>query len=258
MAFTAVPGSPPTPAHLAALYGSWLTDAIIQCAQIRSFDDLEGRQLVGFRGRSGDYQGYGFPYFIPETPDWCGWRLRRDIPDLVYDAQGVPHEKKKYVVAPGSTSQLYFPPGIPPDRLDDATMPVTVVEGEKKCLSLHRLATYDIVTGADNANAARWLAVGIGGVWNWKGTRGKTTNALGKPQPVKGPIPDLDLLVWPGRLVYLCFDSDLDTNNEVRWARLALTRELIRRGALIRWVELKDHNGGPFPAKMGVDDLLAL
>ena len=131
---------------------------------------------------------------------------------------------------------------------------VAIVEGEKKCLSLHRLATYDKVTGADNAIAARWLALGIGGVWNWKGTRGKATNARGKPQPVKGPIPDLDILIWTSRLVYLCFDSDLDTNDEVRWARLALTRELIRRGALIRWVELKDHNGGPFPAKMGVDD----
>jgi len=131
MAFTAVPGSPPTPAHLAVLYNSWLTDDIIRDAGIRSFDNAEGRILVGFRGHVGDYAGFAFAYHLPGSPNIRGWRLRRDVPDLVYDGQGVPHEKKKYVVAPGSASQLYFPPGIPPDYLGNASLSVAIVEGEK-------------------------------------------------------------------------------------------------------------------------------
>jgi len=68
------------------------------------------------------------------------------------------------------------------------------------------------------------------------------------------PIPDLDLIQWRGRTVYLCFDSDVTQKREVRRALWALRCELARRGAEVRVVHLPQGEDG---GKVGLDDFLA-
>ena len=102
--------------------------------------------------------------------------------------------------------------------------PVIVTEGEFKTLALWRLANHE-------STAPRFLPIGLGGVWNWRGTVGKTTGPNGDRRDVKGVIPDLDLIVWESRRVIIAFDADADKNEQVEIARSLLARELRTHGA---------------------------
>jgi hypothetical protein len=61
------------------------------------------------------------------------------------------------------------------------------------------------------------------------------------------------LIDWKERIVYLVFDTNVKTNESVQAARRELGKELARRGALVRFVDLPEMAG-----VNGVDDLLAL
>ena len=81
---------------------------------------------------------------------------------------------------------------------------------------------------------------------------GKSTGPKGERIDVKGPINDLDRVVWNGRTVTILFDRNVRTNPSVSSARTGLSHELKKRGAAVRFVDL--------PADCdvnGVDDLLA-
>ena len=51
----------------------------------------------------------------------------------------------------------------------------------------------------------------MSGVYNWRGTIGKTVGPDGSRLDVKGAIPDLDWLVWAGRKVVIAYDADAVT-----------------------------------------------
>jgi len=187
-----------------------------------------------------------FPYCLPWEPRPHSYRIRRDHPDLEMGKDGKPKPRGKYLGAPGSTNRLYFPPGITREQLADITIPIIVVEGEKKALALHRLASH-------NSDAPRFIPIGISGVWNWRGTVGKTGGPRGERLDVKGPINDLGHIVWGGRKVSILFDADVHTNDSVKWARDGLCRELKTRDAEVGFVSLPEDCG-----VNGVDDLLAL
>jgi hypothetical protein len=121
---------------------SWLTDELIDAAKIGEVDDANGRRLVGVRGKLGEYQGITFPNIFPGEAYERSCRLRRDEPDVAWNANGQRKSEKKYLTAPGTQQQLYFPP-VPPEWLLDTALKISVIEGEKKCLALHRLATYE-------------------------------------------------------------------------------------------------------------------
>ena len=240
-------GAPPTEEDVRSLCeNSWLSDEIIEQAQIRRVDDATARELLGRNGRSGAYQGLAFPYFLPGQDHVREYRVRRDQPDIE-SKDGKLKERGKYLSPPGRGNQLYFVPGTPPEALSDTDLPVTLAEGEKKTLALHRLATWGDPT------KPRWLAVGLSGVWNWRGTTGKTTGSDGGRRDVKGVIGDFDRITWDDRLAYICFDSDVHTNPSVQAARRQLLAELRSRGARCRLVTLPNREG----AKVSVDDLLA-
>jgi hypothetical protein len=63
---------------------------------------------------------------------------------------------------------LYVVPGIDRGLLLDATVPVVVTEGEFKTLALWRLANHG------SPGKSRFLPLGLSGVYNWRGTVGKT------------------------------------------------------------------------------------
>lgn len=228
---------------LAALHKSYITPDLAKQAGIFRVDSREGAALVGRNGR-GDYSGIVFPYQWPAEDKPREYRLRRDHPDLEEQPDGLPpKEKAKYLSPPGRGNRLYFAPQSVPADLDNTELPIVVVEGEKKCLALHRLSA---------ESGKRFLPIGIAGVWSFRGVVGKEHDAKGSRRHVKGIIPDFDRIVWNGRTVNILFDTNVATNKSVKGARNALSKELTSRGAVTRFVNLPTDLG-----INGVDDLLA-
>ena len=224
------------------LAARWIERQLADLAQIRRFDSESGRALVGRRDR-GNYEGLGIPYFLPGESRIREWRLRRDHPDMEYK-DGKPKERGKYLSPPGRKNLLYFVPGIPPELLKAADIPVIITEGEFKTLASWRLSNYE-------SASPRFVPIGLAGVWNWRGTIGKDTGPNGERRDVKGVIPDFDLVVWEGRRVIIAFDADANQNEQVEIARSLLARELRMRGADVAWVTWDIAQG------KGIDDLLA-
>src|SRR5262249_23732067 len=113
-----------------------------------------------------------------------------------------------------------------------------------------RLAHFEIPNGRP-----RFLAIGISGAWNWRGTISIHTNAHGDREPVKGPVTDLERIVWSGRTVYLVFDADIHTTEQVLAAGRRLALELQKRGAIVLAVDLPVE--GIKEGVKGFDDFLA-
>jgi putative DNA primase/helicase len=132
--------------------------------------------------------------------------------------------------------------------VDDATLPIIICEGEKKALSLWRLAT-------EESDPPAFVPIAVSGVWGWKGKTGIEAGPKGDRETVKGPIPDLGRVQWRGRTVSILFDSDRKSNPLIRSAERGLALELKSRGApVIRIVELPELSG---LEKTGADDFLA-
>lgn len=183
---------------------------------------------------NGSYSGIIFPYVWPGENHCREYWLRRDKPEIEYDSSGAPKEKHKYLGPPGRGNLLYVVPGMAPELLTDVGVPIAITEGVKKTIALYRLSAHDIRKGA----APRFLPVGLAGVWSFRGIIGKTEGPDGSRRDEKGPIPDLDRLAWQRRRVFVVYDANVHTNPSVAAARRALTQELTKRGAEVRWVNL--------------------
>ena len=195
---------------------SFIPPEIIEAAKIRRVSDLEGAELVGKQPKaSTNYSGVLFPYFLPSDFKFARqYRLRRDNPDLDQQTDGTIKEKAKYLSSPGARNMLYFPPFVSLDWLKDIPLPIVITEGEKKTLALCRLAVERLLNG----EKWRFLPLGLGGVWGFRGTVAKTSNADGERQDVRGIIPDFHLIEWKDRTVYVIFDANVSTNENVRFA----------------------------------------
>jgi hypothetical protein len=203
-----------------------------EAAGIFRVDSAEGARIVGRRAGSGDYRGLVFPYFLPGEKGPREYRLRLDNPPFEMAPDGTRKPKGKYLSPPGARPMLYFLPQCSPEWLRDATLPLLITEGEKKTLALHDLGWHAL---GDAAERPRWLAIGLAGVWNWRGTVGRELTPDGSHAPVKGAIKDLDLISSKGRRVVIVFDQNVRSNPHVQAARWELTRELRRRGARVSW-----------------------
>jgi hypothetical protein len=95
-------------------------------------------------------------------------------------------------------------------------------------------------------------SVCIAGVWSWRGTVGKANGPNGDRIDVGGPIADLSRIEWNGRKAFIIFDSNVHSNDSVKWARNGLCRELVKRSAEAQQVNLPEDCG-----VNGIDDLLA-
>ncbi len=231
-----------TDADYASLAGRWIDSELAEAAKIRRVDSGTGRSLVG-RQDHASYEGLAIPYFLPGESRIREWRLRRDRPEIEYK-DGKPRERGKYLSPPGRKNMIYFVPGISLDLVKAVATPVIVTEGEFKTLALWRLANHESIT-------PRFLPIGLGGVWNWRGTVGKTTGPNGDRRDVKGVIPDLDIVTWESRRVIIAFDADAEKNEQVEVARSLLARELRTRGAEVAFITWDIAQG------KGIDDLLA-
>jgi hypothetical protein len=239
-----LPGEGLTPADYATLEARWIDRELADRAGLRRVDSLTGGEIVG--RKSGNYAGIIIPYFKPGSEHVREYRLRRDHPDMEYDSTGDLKPRQKYLSPPGRSNMLYLVPGMPEEMLRDISLPLVITEGEFKTLALWRLANHRA------AGRPRFLPIGMSGVYNWRGTIGKTTGPNGGRLDVKGPIPDLEWIAWNGRRVVIAYDADAVTKEMVRMARSELALHLRSRGAIVGFLEWDPNRG------KGIDDHLAM
>lgn len=149
-----------------------------------------------------------------------------------------PKKQPKYLQGRGTGLYAYLPPlGDWRDIALDTQCEVVITEGEAKALSL---SSYGVP------------CIGLGGVDSFM-RHGE-------------PVAPLGEFVWKGRRVYICFDSDADTNPSVLTAESKLFTELsVRRGADVYIIRLPGadvgthiDSGRELPKlKQGLDDFLA-
>jgi hypothetical protein len=139
----------------------------------------------------------------------------------------------RYMQPAGSAPALYLPPTLGPRRswvgiAADPTIPLIITEGEKK---------------AAVASKRGLACLGLGGVWSFR-SGGRFQNLL----------PEFDAFNLEGRVVEVCFDTDVMTKREVHMAMIHFARTLYRlKGCKVNFVFLK-----PIAAslKTGLDDYL--
>jgi len=238
--------TPLNSADLAALeHDSWIDAATVDAFGLYRVSIDEGAQLVGRTDRK-DYAGIVFPIYAPGDVQPREYFLRRDHPPLEM-SNGKPKPKQKYLAPPGRGNRLLFGPGESVDALADTSVPIVLVEGLKKVCAAWRLSRR-------NDAAPQFLACGISGAWNWKGTTGKAPDATGARVDVRGPIADLDRVTWTGRAVMILYDSDVATNEKVAAARRGLVADLRQRGAIVAAPDLPALDGSEIT---GFDTLCA-
>jgi len=211
-------GSDLSPADYSALAARWIDPGLADGAHLRRVDSATGGEIVGRRG--GNYSGILIPYFLPRSDRVREYRLRLDQPDLEYDSAGNLKPRQNYLSPPCRSNMLYLVPGIGPSLLNDPELPIIVTAGEFKTLALWRLANHA------SPDRPRFLPLGVSGVYNWRGTIGKTVGPDGRRLDVKGAIRDLDWIAWDGRHVVIAYDADLVNKELVRIARAELAAHL--------------------------------
>jgi hypothetical protein len=235
-----------TAADLAALAReSWIDTATAEQFGLYRVSSAEGAALVGRTDRE-DYAGIVFPAYWPGDPSPKEYFLRRDHPPMEQRSNGTLKPSQKYLAPPGRGNRLLFGPSESESALTDTSLPIVLGEGLKKQIALWRLSQLD--------GSLPFLACGLTGVWNFKGTIGRATGPDGGRVAIKGVIPDLDRVTWTDRDVFILYDSDAESNPRVSAAREALADELRARGARVILMVLPSLDG---LEKTGVDDLLA-
>jgi len=135
---------------------------------------------------------------------------------------------KRYAQPRGTPPKAYLPTTVRWHEVsDNPSREVIITEGEFKAACACKLG---------------FPTLGLGGVDAWR-SRKRGISLL----------PELEAFQWVGRVVYLCFDSDIVSKPEVRRALHGLARELKRRGADVREVRLPALKG---LEKVGADDFL--
>jgi predicted P-loop ATPase len=227
----------------AGLQERWITRELADQSGLRRVTSLIGQEMFG--RTSGDMAGVIIPNIAPWNPGHIReYRLRLDSPPMELRGDGSFKEAQKYVQPPGRRNLLYFAVGITQEILVDTRLPVLITEGEFKAMATWRCSNYE-------SDSPRFVSCSVAGVWNYRGTTGKTVGPNGDRRDVKGIIPDLERFAWKGRRVIIAYDADAERNPMVRAARWQLITILIERGAAVGILEW------PFEDGKGIDDWLA-
>jgi hypothetical protein len=240
-------GTPPTEADLVMLESCGIPRQVAELEDVRHIDSATGAEMFGRRDGK-DYEGVLFTNRWPGREDVREYGLRRDNPDPVVSSDGSIKYGYRYVLPPGRRNLLWFSRRTRPEWLEDTGLPVLIVEGQKKLYATAHLGWHG---KGDAAEQPRWLPVGLTGVYNWRGTVEKIAGKNGQRRNAKGPIPDLDHIVWTKREVVLLFDSDVHSNEQVQIARNWFAKELRGRGAKIRFADIPEDLG-----LKGIDDVI--
>jgi len=174
-------------------------------------------------------------YFDHQGSSLCDWPKSKPFYRLRYlespsGFEAMTSKKPvRYVQEPQTVPCAYYPKNFDgwEELCDDVEQPLIITEGELK---------------AAKACKEGFPTLGLGGVYNWRSAR------LGIEW-----LPSLDPIEWRKRNVYLCFDSDYQTNPMVCSALKNFADELQRRGAFTFLVTLPSLPGLD---KIGLDDFL--
>lgn len=188
-----------------------------------------------------DTFGVVLPYFDESgaaitEPDGVPFRRIRVLNDPKAAGFSGPVKQAKYLQGPGTAVYAYLPPMVNWRAIfRDTSIPIIITEGEAKTIAL-----------CQNG----FPAIGLGGVDGFMAR--------------KKLLDELERVDWQRRDVFVCFDSDVVFNPNVRLAESKLIRELsTRRLAECHIVRIPpedagvDHEGRKLPAiKLGADDFL--
>lgn len=211
------------PHHLAELVdGSGLTPETIADAGIYSSDDCaKNAALLNRRTWS---QKLGSAIVFPYLDEWGGTPLHRLKPDnpQLNQSTGKP---AKYLQPTGAPTRPYIPRAVYALQ-EDTTARLVFTEGEKKTLC---------------ATQHGFNCIGLCGVDNWHGRKKTSLTA------------ELDRFKWDGREVFIAFDSDAATNDNVERNVRLLAAALAAKGAKVKVVRIP---AGPNGEKQGIDDFI--
>ncbi len=182
--------------------------------------DFEEAELV--LDSSFSTSGYVMPYFDIKGKEINNFRFR-----FLEELLGKDKKAVRYSQVKGTEPRLYFPPCIKWDNiLKDSSITITFTEGEKKA---YKACKEGVPT------------IGLGGVWAFKSKKLQ-----------KNLIDDFKDVILSDRKVLICYDNDLQTNEDVLKALRAFAKELNNEGAYPFNKKL------PFDPyeKIGLDDFL--
>lgn len=167
---------------------------------------------------------------LPKWPQFFRLRYLESPTDFASLAEKKP---QRYIQPPGSGLCAYFPRNLPDGQtwakiMADPDVPLIITEGEFK---------------AAKATKEGYPTIGLGGVDSFKSSQ------LGFDF-----LPELEQVNWIKRHVYIIYDSDFRSNENVCAALNRLAEALMSRGALPKVVPLPEvlEDG----AKTGLDDFL--
>ncbi len=200
--------------HALQLKASGLSDEFVKWAGLHSADDKRIAEILNWTQPQGCEGGLVIPYY-DVNGEYTGYsRVRPNVPRSI--------DGGKYESPIGASNRAYFPPGF-----EKNAKSILITEGEKKALA---------------ATQAGYTCIGIPGVWNWQ-------VADSDPREL---ISDLEDLEWPGRKVYLVFDSDATDKLVIQHAESELAAVLKKKGATVCIVRIP----GSKETKVGLDDFL--
>jgi hypothetical protein len=209
------------PHHVALIKASSITDKVRGERGYWSAMTTADLLPLGFRGQ----QAQLAPALVEPTynvrGEQVGCDIRPDHPRL--SDEGKP---RKYEVPARSTVVIDVPPGARV-KLADPAEALWVTEGHRK---------------GDALVSQGLCGIDLAGVWNW---RGRST--IGG----RTALPCWESIHTKGRVVYICFDSDVMTKAEVHKSLVRLKAFLESRGARVLVIYLPPAGDG---SKTGVDD----
>lgn len=219
-----------------ALKGAPLRQALLQKLETSGLDERDSKKLH-FEILTAEqvtalqlpgYAAFRIPYFDLKGKQRKFFRLR--YLEQTLNGFAALSEKKplRYVQPKDSVNDVYLPPFCNWANVAKAVkQPLIITEGELKAAACTK---------------AGLPTIGLGGVWSFKSSR--------KLMPY---LPVFDEFEWTGRTVYIIYDSDAASNNQVMMAEQALCRvlhEFSAQPCIIRLPSLCP------PEKTGLDDYL--
>ena len=231
--------------HLADLRSSGLDDEIIQQANIHSCNAKYASTYLQRSDLTGDLLAFPYAATKPTAKGDLYVRFKSDK-ELHYSDGS----SGRYVQKGGSESHLYSLPQVWARVNDPTGGSLLIVEGEKKCLR----AIVALFLGEASPDR-QLLPIAVGGVWNWRYTKAVFNNRTKENEDRTFLISDLQSLNLAGRIVYICFDSNIAVNPNVEAAEAALASTLIKDKRVDRVCAVRlPHDGTKHG--IGLDDYL--
>lgn len=181
--------------------------------------------------------------YLKDSPD--GWKLHfpkflDEFPSNYYTQRlRHPNNRGKYLNPKGETTKLFRPLELSVEKLQDKNFPIIITEGCKKAIK---------------ATLEGFNCISLGGVYNWKQKpREDNIGVESYEDDSQDIIPDLRNFDVSGKVIYLCYDSDMFYKTQVKQALYRLAAYLlVEKNAIVKLAIL------PNGKAKGLDDYLIM